>query len=336
MLFAILGVNQASAGCEFFRRPYTVEYSCRFTGAVVRNENDVLDFSGQHLAGHDNSRVEEITFVDSQLDTFPSNLFEVFPNLSSISANGVGMTRLTEKTLLHCGQLLNLFLSNNAIYSVDDHAFRNCRRLRFLQLASNQISFISENAFRNTPNLNSLYLNDNQLTELPEKVLHNLPRLENVYLDSNRISRLSADFFKGSNNLQVLRASHNQIAHLPVGAFADLLLYELDLSHNLISSIGVGAFSAVAKENFLYGQVSLKNNKLTRLSSEIFNGVQSNVVNLDIRNNRIDAIEKNFLDFLEPTRISFWATGNVCVDWDLTSVPPVEVNAVLTRCFRNF
>lgn len=336
VLFAVLQANQASAGCAFFTSPWIIQYACRKVGAVVRHETDEIDFSGQHLANRDNNSVREVLFEESKLDTFPWNLFKTFPNLRQIEAFRAGLTQLTADTLKYCDSIEILRLSYNSITRLDNDVFNNCKNLQTLELKFNQISTLGNNVFALAQNLNNLDLSNNQLTEIPEELFQNLDSLFIVNLNHNRVSRITSNFFRGSNQFLRLRLAHNEITEIPAGAFANFSIEVLDLNDNQIRNIGAGAFRNLGRRGFS-PLLRLNDNKLMRLSSDIFGGVSSNLFELNIRNNQINAVERNFLDFLDSNEILVYATGNVCIDHDQSHWShPDTVRVFFEECFRNY
>jgi hypothetical protein len=327
-------INSATAGCRFTLGQWDRHYTCEYTGAIVRNENDILDFSGEHLSNRDNSHVWSVVFSNSQMETIPSNIFDVFPNLDSITAIGVGMNRLSVGALRNCDNLMGLNLAENAITRLDNGVLRNCFNLHILDFSNNKISSIGENVFNSLP-LVEIHLDHNQLADIPERLFQNMA-LNILDLSFNRIARISSTMFNG-NWLNTLDLTHNQITHIPDRAFADFRLARLSLNNNLISSIGVGAFSAVGRTSG--GRLLLNDNRITRLNSNVFDGVNSNVVFLDISNNGINEIEDTFFSFMldarDPT-ITIMATGNSCVNQDFVSVHRASVHRGMATCYANF
>lgn len=335
LIFVAAIAGQASAGCRFFQDDMDRVYTVECTSVVVTNENDILDFSAQHEPNRGNSDVRRADFRRSQMETIPSNLFDVFPNLQQLSAVNVGMNRLNVGTLRNCGNLNSLSLINGAISRLDNGVFRNCPSLLQVNMGDNQLNFIGENIFRDTPSLHTVMFHNNRLTELPERIFQNAGYLRQIVFSNNQISRISSNLFRGNPALTWINLAHNQLTEIPAQAFSALRIISLSLNNNLISSIGRGAFGNFALTATRVGNLNLNNNRITRFSSDIFNEVPSNLLSMNIRDNGIVAIERNFFNFVLQT-LTVSATGNACVNQDFTTARRETVNAGMERCFLNF
>lgn len=332
---AAIAFSQVSASCRFFQDDNWWMYTAECTGVVVNNENDILDFSGQHEANRVNADVQRVVFRQSQLSTIPSSLFDVFTNVQIVEADNVGINRLNVGTLRNCNHLNELILPNNLISRLDNGVFKNCPSILRLNLFNNQLNHIGEIVFSDTPSINSLSLSNNRLVELPERVFQNAGSLRSISLFGNQISKISSNLFRGNPALTSISLDHNQLTNIPEGTFSDLFLASLSLSNNLISTIGRGAFARVGALSTGSGGLDLSHNRITRLSSEIFNGTPSNLVSFNIRNNGLIAIERNFFDFIHQS-VTVFSSGNVCIDRDFQLSSRNAVNAGMEECFRNF
>lgn len=326
-------VGIASASCSFEYEEWWC-YTCTFSGAVVNNENDILDFSGEHIGGRTNANVDRVVFINSQMQTIPSNVFDVFPRLITLEANGVGINRLNVGTLRNSNLLGEIYLNNNTISRLDNGVFRNAGNLRVLRINDNRLNFIGENVFRDLSALQNIQLNGNQLTEIPEKLFQNSASLRNIGLSENLISRITPGLFSGIGSLLSVGLNSNLITDIPAEAFLGLRIANLDLSNNLISTIGTRAFGEVGSTSTRSGGLVLGGNRITRLSSDMF-GVQSNLVFLDVENNQINAIERNFFTLLVSS-FTFNAQGNVCVNQRFSLTSTTQIAPHLEGCFANF
>ncbi|KAG7254972.1 hypothetical protein CRUP_013147 [Coryphaenoides rupestris] len=101
--------------------------------------------------------------------------------------------RIPTEAFYYLAELRFLWLTYNAVSSVDRGSFYNLKLLHELRLDGNLISIFPWDSLRETPRLRTLDLHNNRLTALPAEAV---PRLQNLtYLDlsSNRLSSLPPD-----------------------------------------------------------------------------------------------------------------------------------------------
>jgi hypothetical protein len=313
--------NQTAANCRFSFAGWDRIYTAVCSGIVVQSENDIVVFSGQHESGMSNANVQQITFTNSQMETIPSNVFDTFRGLTTLTAQNAGINRLSVGTLRNCQNLLNLDLSFNSISRLDNHVFRSCSSLSRVTINNNQLTTLGAHTFA-LPTLRTIELRNNSIVSLPEGIFSNAGGLDMISLSFNRIQRITRSLFQGNTEI-------------PERAFFDLRLSNLGLDRNLISTIGNAAFGGVGMLSTRAGGLQLQNNRFTRLSSAMFGGHFSNLASIDIRNNGITAIERDFFTFLEQ-ELSVSATGNSCVNRDFLTSNRGAVNTGMVACFANF
>ncbi|XP_071650168.1 podocan-like protein 1 [Temnothorax longispinosus] len=88
-----------------------------------------------------------------------------------------------------------LYLSNNAITTIQYRAFHNLQKLKYLDLSGNRLRELPMN-WGYTLFIQELHLERNNFTELDNISLINLKELTNVYLDENPMPILRAESFR--------------------------------------------------------------------------------------------------------------------------------------------
>jgi hypothetical protein len=328
-------INAAVPGCRFYESTENFMYTCEYIGGIIRNDTDVLDFSGEHLPNRTNLDVRRIEFYKCLMDTMPANLFDTFPNLEVVLAEGVGMKWLEVGTLNNCDHLRELILIQNLFERLENGIFANCKNILRLDFTWNFIRTIGEVIFADTPHLKSINLHDNALQELPERVFQNAGSLRHIDLSLNKIKRISPNLFQGNPDLVTIDLNFNKISRIPDYAFFDLRLASLNLSINAISDIGRGAFGRVGSTNSKSGILDLSSNQIARLSSDIFDGFYSDVISLNIENTFIYAVERNFFDFF-PVQLTVFTAWNICVKGDAVFNNRSSINEAFEQCFEAF
>jgi hypothetical protein len=346
LIFAIFvssQVESTSAACTFIPDQLfpAFYYVCEFSGAQTTSENDVLDFSGNHVGSRTDADVTHVRFVNSQLAAIPSNVFDVFPNLQIFEAVFVGLNRLNVGTFRNCASLQELRLNENLITRLENGVFKGCQNLVTINLNHNLISLIDANVFVDTQRLSTIRLDGNQLVELPESVFSNSLSLRDIILSNNRLERIFPTQFRGDQYIFGIDLRNNRLTEIPEDAFRGVGATVLYLNNNSISKIGRGAFSGFGTRTLRSGTVDLSNNNIERLSNDIFGVGWSYLVNFFIESNGLKAIERTFFrNFYDPTvttyGLTFNARGNVCVDQNIQRSQVAPLEDALENCFANF
>jgi len=136
-------------------------------------------------------------------------------------------------------QITGLFLENNKIAYIPDHAFDRFPNLKNLNLMYNPIIQIQPGLFDMLLNLEELHLEDTSLVEIPPKafdalrklkVLHlfnnklesipadaitNLIALEEFDIHNNKIEFINPNFLENQPDLKVVNVSRNKLSQLP-------------------------------------------------------------------------------------------------------------------------
>ncbi|HRN78385.1 MAG TPA: leucine-rich repeat protein [Candidatus Dependentiae bacterium] len=198
--------------------------------------------------------------------------------------------------------LQHLWLHNNQLTSIPEHAFAGLNNLQMLGLSNNQLTSIADNAFAGLNNLQQLSLTSNQLTSIAEHAFTGLNNLQHLWLSSNQLTSIADNVFAGLNNLQQLRLGNNQLTSIAANAFTGLNnLQQLWLGNNQLTSIPEHAFAGLNNLQLL----SLSNNQLTSIADNVFAGL-NNLQQLRLKDNQLDQATKDRIrEQLPNVRITF-------------------------------
>jgi hypothetical protein len=130
--------------------------SCRIVGKVNFMEDFVLssdpDPEVTELYGEDNP---DISFL-------PINMYEIYPNLKSISFSRCDIWKFSNTTFANLTSIIRIALNNNDIDWIEDGIFDDLVNLKYLYLDNNRIGVIEANAFRPLKSLRKLTLSGNR------------------------------------------------------------------------------------------------------------------------------------------------------------------------------
>ncbi|XP_011155835.2 insulin-like growth factor-binding protein complex acid labile subunit [Solenopsis invicta] len=144
------------------------------------------------------------------------------------------------------GDLKNVDLSSNHLFTIPNGSFDAQRHLVELHLKHNKISALTEKTFQGLKSLTVLNLRDNYLEMLKNGLFAYLSKLEELDLGQNRISKVEPGAFQKLGTLRVLYLDDNQLRTIPSPALAPLnALAELHIGWNAFSSLPDDAFKGL-------------------------------------------------------------------------------------------
>ncbi|XP_041130806.1 extracellular matrix protein 2-like isoform X2 [Polyodon spathula] len=190
----------------------------------------------------------------------------------SDSTIACGNTRMRHLPILLDPGVTTLYLAENEISEIPEHAFLGLPNLEWLDLSKNQMdnSTMHPGVFRNLIKLKRLNLDGNQITQIPPLP----PSLEELKMNDNKLQGLDQHSFKGLSKLLTLELEGNALHDGNVNplAFKPLrrLIY-LRLDRNLLRAIPSGLPHSL-QELHLAGNVI----------EEVSEGVLSKTLNLSV------------------------------------------------------
>lgn len=185
------------------------------------------------------------------------------------------------------GSLKHIDFSYNQLVKIPQKAFVTQNELIELHLNNNKLSNITDKTFHGLKSLTVLNLRNNFLEDLPDKVFSPLIHLKELDLGRNRIQRIDPGTFEGLTVLKVLLLDDNQLMRIPTASFQFLSsLAEL--------RIGLNSFKTLPNSSFVglnsLTTLDLTGAELEYISIHAFDGLNTNLRNLVLTDNRLDTI----------------------------------------------
>ncbi len=200
---------------------------------------------------------------------------------------------LPRKAFSRLGQLEELYLQDNAIGTVADHAFDNLSSLSVLNLAHNKLVHLPPELFTDARELKEIHLQNNSLNTLAPSLFNDLAKLLVLDLSENELTEewINSATFTGLARLYMLNLSSNNITKLDANMFRHLAqLHFLRLENNGLQFVPEHTFSALYELNTLV----LSNNKLKRIEAFTFDSL-GGLVLLALDNNQLSYIDEDAL-----------------------------------------
>ena len=203
-------------------------------------------------------------------------------------------------------KLVDLFLTENDIASLNRESFLNMSRLKRLHLSENPLKGFPENddTFAETEKLDILEMEHTLVSRLPN--LNHVPLLKELVVNNAELSVIPDSLCSKDTNLHKLHVNHNHLRGLPVLNCKHLvdfeaaqnkittvhaqtirgmpLLNELDLNDNLIEELDYDLFNASVNMEFL----RLGGNRLSELPDLKY---MAYLVTLNVSHNRLREIK---------------------------------------------
>lgn len=163
-------------------------YRCTLRG-VQSPSSDVriTTVSGNHLNDNEDRDVSKLWIVEQQAT--------YIPNLSKIVTK---FDRIRDFRIWSCG-----------LKYLERSKLKAFKKIIVLDLFNNLIEEIPENTFDDLTNLEELIILRNRLQSLPETLLRKLNRLKYFRAQENEIETLPANFFDGTQIVEVVMSKNN-------------------------------------------------------------------------------------------------------------------------------
>lgn len=183
--------NAIALNCQFeMVRPsydgiYTNElYTCTATLLIGTRSNDgVTAIFGLHQTGKDNDDVLGLRINSQNMEFFPTNIEEFFPNIEAIDFYDNAITSISNRHLNPFPNLSFLSLPYNRIASLDSNLFVGLNALQYIFLSNNVVTSIQSNVFVGL-NSGSLFdLSNNRIRHIGHDLI--LPTFANIWLYNN-------------------------------------------------------------------------------------------------------------------------------------------------------
>lgn len=178
---------------------------------------------------------------------------------------------------------------------VDTQSFRFLgHSLRVLFLKENNISNLSNHAFGDLELLESLDVSYNRISLLRRRSFQGLVALQKLDLSHNHIDQLQIEQFSNVRNLRILNLSHNRLKALPREVFVNTRIEYLNVEHNFLTRWPSVAISDIG---FTLRSIHVGHNHLEHLDATMFMNTQF-MYTLNLTHNKINVIPDNTFTFL--------------------------------------
>ncbi|XP_035534776.1 toll-like receptor 5 [Morone saxatilis] len=197
----------------------------------------------------------------------------------------------------------------------------------------------------------SLDLSKNRIFALQQGVFSPLKEVAIIDVSQNRVNQIHRNAFEGlQGHLKMLNLSHNLLGEIYSYTFASLTnLQVLDLSHNHIGALGYGSFSGLPNLKALHltgnslrdlgfpeslpslDYLLLKDNRLTSSSVSGLTRFASNIMHLNIQDNRLTNLGDVYTFLTRLKRLQHLLYGGNTIKWCTLSrqVPAIGLLQVL-------
>ena len=147
--------------CLFGRDTFSdISYTCKILSEII-NEDEALEFEGQHDTGKSNADVKEITFEHCNMNKVPHGLTKFFPNFET------------------------LIISYSGLKNVIRDDLSEYKMLKKIDFSNNMIEFLPGDLFDGFENIEEIYFDDNKLTVVEPEILDGLDKLKYASFDYN-------------------------------------------------------------------------------------------------------------------------------------------------------
>ncbi|RWS16198.1 uncharacterized protein B4U79_09466 [Dinothrombium tinctorium] len=312
---------------RFTTLPYqSLKYVCSSLRIFLFSHNQLEYLRADEVKGLF-SRLLVFDISSNQIKQLSLNVFNDFRRLISLDLSHNPLQEIDDRTLesLHC-TLEELDLAATKLRAVP---LLNLHSLKKLNLSSNLISYIHTVSLRNTSHLQQLDIANNLFTSVPNNIWHLLPKLRFLDISGNPIQSLTNDSFIGLEKLEELRIKNLTLHYLQYGALRPIsLLKVLHISYfQKIKHFSIGAMildnsglrelhieanvSRLPRNVLQHGEskltkklqrIYIRGGAIRSIDDELLNVVESNTLELSIRETNISSLYTNLFSNLGRTR----------------------------------
>lgn len=248
----------------------------------------------------------QVLCADERMTTLPSNMSKQVKDLIIMTSS---VAYLFPHTFEDSPQLNKLIFLNNGFRSVHSQAFEALTELQELEISGNpwlehlflgtfskqvnltklilnynRFGTVLNGMFDSLKNLQTLQMRGNILSDLPTFLFLNLHNLHILDLSQNKLEVVKKETFSGLARLEVLKINSNLISNISLDTFDNVSrLIELNLEGNKISELADDIFSVLTNLRVL----NLRGNLLTTFSDKVFGSKASNLLELNLKGNRL-------------------------------------------------
>lgn len=184
------------------------------------SSNLMTNFSEQLFSGLGN--MEWLNLSNNRLKVISYKTFKDIAYLKELNLQDNQLTKLCNMCFAELSNLEILNVSYNELKIVEPKAFDGLVSLRVLNLSTNQIRQLPGTVFQDLKTVVTLSLSHNLLPSLDVYLFRGLDKLIDLDVSHNELkaSDFATGVFSGPKNLEILRASYNQLNEVPAELFA--------------------------------------------------------------------------------------------------------------------
>ncbi|XP_078660971.1 uncharacterized protein LOC144905266 [Branchiostoma floridae x Branchiostoma belcheri] len=212
-----------------------------------------LDLTGNRMTSlpvglEDMRSLQSLVLTNNSVADIPNDMPANTVSILTLNSNPLGKAHLSRLANIF-PQLSTLQLQDIGMQTVREDDFVGMSKLSMLNLDNNNISEVTGRPF---DSLRSLSIQNNLLTTVPI-ALKNLTNIQILSLSGNQISTLQNDSFQGLDNLWMLFMSDNDVREIETGVFKQMrLIFKIFLEENVnLKSVDVDTFR-VPSLRFVY------------------------------------------------------------------------------------
>ncbi|KAG8194870.1 hypothetical protein JTE90_029161 [Oedothorax gibbosus] len=259
------------------------------------------------------SKLISLDLSDNPIAELPTWITNHLPR--SLEMLNLANTSLKEFPTLQACNILHLNLSNNAIQTVESEALHQLEQIKTLDISNNLLSATYGNIWSNLQQLKSLYLQNNPIQKLLNNSFMNMERLEELYIKNLDLQEIHQDTFHQLSGLKKIEmdtyTDHNinlsqmlgknqgiEEIHLHVqentmdgkfGGYLPKSLKVLILEGEKLKHVEESAFSYIQSETL---ELNIKNSNITKLSEKVFNNLKVKNFTASFINNKLQKIKE--------------------------------------------
>ena len=181
--------------------------------------------------------------------------------------------KLQTRIFAGCPNLENIFLTRNAITTVEPFTFADLGNLTYLTIVGNQLVILGDYSFANIPKLKELNLFNNDIRSISTTVFVGSSAIKSIQLNSNKLS--TVPYLGHQQQLGELNLQRNLIVNVTFPALFTTGSQQIgiDLSMNSIKALTNKTFISLVNANL--SRLYLSDNKISDVDPGAFSGITS-------------------------------------------------------------
>lgn len=219
----------------------------------------------------------------------------------SLESLNLANTSLKTIPIFEAYNLLNLNLSNNAIQSIQSTALEQLKRIQILDFSNNLLPSIYNNVWSNLQQLRTLYLQMNPIQSISNNSFSNMERLQELFIKNLKVQEIQKEAF------------HQLTALKKIEMDTYPKIRNINLSQLLSKNLGLKEVHLHVQENELDGildgnipkslnAIILEGENLRSIDDSAFADIQSQDINLDIRNTNITSLSQKLFQNMKEVK----------------------------------